>query len=183
MFQYFVHDCLCTKAFVCCLSQSPSNFKNLILFINSNPFSNFNTDIKYDSWWCFLEQNIFLSEKQEYFSCTTNLYSNYREQIFRQPWIKHFETFQHLSNINSPQVKRHDISSITNVVYELSQELPNEIMKYWIKIGWRQSLVPNLISRNNFITRVKNSAEACVKVFCSCSILLDFFTLFEIFLP
>ena len=55
----------------------------------------------------------------------------------------------------SPQVKRHLISSVTNLVRELPYELSNDlgsqkIRKYQenVKFGWRHSLVRSLPSRN-----------------------------------
>ena len=44
--------------------------------------------------------------------------------------------------------------------------------------------MPSFHSRNNTIAIViKICAEAVIKVFCSCQILLDFFTLFQMFCP
>ena len=103
-----------------------------------------------------------------------------------------FETFCN-KNLNSPHVKRWLIYSMRNTVYKLSHELPNdfeiasqEIRKFQetIKIRCRQSLVLSLHSRNkNFVIAVKIYAELVIKVFFSCLMLFDFFTLFQIFCP
>ena len=51
---------------------------------------------------------------------------------------------------NPPQVKRNLTSGITNLVYGLPHEVPNEIRKYLknLKFGWRLSLVLSPPSNN-----------------------------------
>ena len=50
-----------------------------------------------------------------------------------------------------------------------------------LKIKWRQSLIPSLLSRKKLVIVAKCNPKADIKVFSSCSILLEFFSLFETF--
>ena len=95
---------------------------------------------------------------------------------------------------DSPQVKRNLISSIANLVYELPHELPNdlrlrksqEIRKYQknIKFRWTYSPVPSLLSRTQILQiAVKKHAKTDTKLFFSCSVLLRYSILFQIFCP
>ena len=77
-----------------------------------------------------------------------------------------------------PQVKRNLISSITNLVYELLHELPNNLRLR------RNSWVPSLPARTQISARViRKLAKVDIKLFLSCPILLDFSILFQIFCP
>ena len=53
----------------------------------------------------------------------------------------------------------------------------SEILKIreGIKFGWVHNLVPNLLSKNNFLAKaIKNYEKASIKVFCFFPVLLDF---------
>ena len=91
-----------------------------------------------------------------------------------------FWNFQYVSTYPiSPQVKQNLISNLTNLVYKLPQELPNdlslasqEIQKYQknLKFGCRHQ-------KSNF----GNSSQNLRKIFCLCPIYWIFCTMFQIF--
>ena len=81
--------------------------------------------------------------------------------------------FSPLGGLSCPHKKKKDLG------YQ-------EIRIYYenVKIALRWSQLHSLLSRNKiFVIAVKNYAEAVIKVFCTCPILLDFFTLLQIFCP
>ena len=76
-----------------------------------------------------------------------------------------------------------DTQQNKNIAYNLHHELPIDlrlrILENQVQIGDIKNWV--LCRDEIFIIAVKNFARAVTKVFRSCSILLDFFTLFQIF--
>ena len=100
-------------------------------------------------------------------------------------FIKFYYRFQ------SPQVKHNLISSITNFVYELPNELANDL-RFKISLNlqilkvlmfdWRRSFLHLLPSRNKALAiKSKKYAKIDSEVFCSCLILVKIFILFKIF--
>ena len=79
-----------------------------------------------------------------------------------------------------PQVKRNLISSISNLVYELPHELPNDLRLKILgneeifgksEIAWRHSLVPSLPSRNETLAiAVKQHTKVDIRILFSCPV-------------
>ena len=95
-----------------------------------------------------------------------------------------FWNFQNVSTyLISPQVKQNLISNLTNLVYELPQELPNaltlpsqEIQKYYknLKFECRHQ-------KSNFGNSSQNLRKSKYQIFLFVPILLDFYTMLRIF--
>lgn len=85
--------------------------------------------------------------------------------------------------IHDIQYKKHCVL----VSSRISKQLKTlEIWKYLknLKNEWMQNLVSSLLTRNKtLVIAVKNYVKVDIKVFSSCRILLDFFTLLHIFCP
>ena len=101
--------------------------------------------------------------------------------------IWYFLLIQHRSE--QPQVKRYLISSITNLIHELPHELPNDLRilrnqkileKYQLRVETQPS-AQSSFQKLNFDNSCEKTRKLGNKFLKSCSSLLDFLTLCQIF--
>ena len=138
----------------------------------------------------FFPIEISLLSKNRAVSRNLNHYSKCREQNKNSQTILdiifgNFGTFQKI--FDSPQVNWDLISSLENIVYDWPHKLPDDLKLQNLKKlanTWVGISMSNLPSKNKmFVKAVKNSSKLDIKVLCFCPVLVDFFTLFQLFCP